>query len=515
MSAREGPRRLYFFRIAVAALIAIAALAALSFVSVADLSRLALDTAKNNLLSDSMLIAQSLDGTLRLSDVVLEDTVSRIGSKVPLSEALVHAALGLPEAENIYCTDRQFTVLATAYARNTALLRIPADKAGRAAVGLDGSVFLIETPAEGGRTLASVRKTGNGSLLFAIFNSSIFDKKLSLLMDPSIRKVDIVDADGGILELRSVENGVGGGTDDMMEASFALSSFPLVIRVRANKQAILGTSLRRIQTFMPLALGCAAAALVLFGYGMILNRRAMRADGLEHELAAKDMLFHEVNHRVKNNLAVAGSIIGLGEGMVIDAPEDKKAETSIEVLRDTRHRLLSMSMLHEQLYKHASLAVVDLGAYLGDLSKLLATSYALSGIRIVADVSTGLRLNLSSSVPVALIVNELVTNAIKYAFPNHGGEIRIHACATATDGIEIEVSDDGVGPSENANTGFGSSLMEGLATQVDAKLTRLNKEDGGTAWLLSIPSATKEFFSKIVPTKVDFVNKHDRGKRKS
>ena len=57
--------------------------------------------------------------------------------------------------------------------------------------------------------------------------------------------------------------------------------------------------------------------------------------------------------------------------------------------------------------------------------------------------------------------------------------------------------------------------MEGLATQVDAKLTRLNKEDGGTAWLLSIPSATKEFFSKIVPTKVDFVNKHDRGKRKS
>jgi len=515
VSGREGPRRLYFFRIAVAALIAIAALAALSFVSVADLSRLALDTAKNNLLSDSMLIAQSLDGTLRLSDVVLEDTVSRIGSKVPLSEALVHAALRLPEAENIYCTDRQFAVLATAYARNTALLRIPTVEAGRAVVGLDGSVLLVEAPAEGGRTLASVRKTGNGSFLFAIFNSTIFDKKLSLLMDPSIRKVDIVDADGGILELRSVENGIGGGKDDMMEASFALASFPCVIRVQANKQAILGTSLKRIRTFMPLALGCAAAAFALFVYGMILNQRAMRTDGLERELAAKDVLFHEVNHRVKNNLAVAGSIIGLGEGIVNDAPADKKAETSIEVLRDTRNRLLSMSMLHEQLYKHASLAVVDLGAYLGDLSKLLTTSYALSGIRIIADVTTGLRLNLSSSVPVALIVNELVTNAIKYAFPNHGGEIMIHARATASDGIEIEVSDDGVGSSEKAKTGFGSSLMEGLASQVDAELRQLTKGKAGTAWLISIPSTATEFSSKIFPAKVEHRNEHDRGNRKS
>jgi two-component sensor histidine kinase len=360
-----------------------------------------------------------------------------------------------------------------------------------------------------------MRKAGNGSLFFVIFISSIFDKKLSLLMDPSIRQVDLLDADGGTLELRSSGNMIRRGSDSTMEASFALASFPLSIRVRADKQALLETSLKRIRTFMPLALGCAAAALALFGYGLVFSRHAMRADILDSELAAKELLFHEVNHRVKNNLAVAGSIIGLGEGMVLDAPDDKKTQTSIEVFRDTRNRLVSMSMLHEQLYKHASLAVVDLGAYLGELSELLATSYALSGIRIHADVTTGLRLNLSNAVPVALIVNELVTNAIKHAFPGGGGEIRIHARATATGGIEVEVSDDGIGSGENGQNGFGSSLMEGLASQIDAELRQLKKEQGGTAWLVSIPSAATEASAMAGPTKYTRRGDRDRRNRRS
>ena len=487
MRSRGTGRRKYFYGFAVAAFLAVAALAALSFISMADLNRLALEAAENDLLSEAMLIAQSVDGTLRLSEAVLEEAALRVRSGRSLDETLTYAALALPEADNVYFADRNFRVLASASARNDPKLLMPKAQAERMRSNAAGSVLLAEAPAEGGLVLAFPRPAGAGAFVVAVFRSSLLESRLALLLEPSIRELAIVDEKGQALDLLSSGERKEAAEGGALEASYAFANYPLKVHILADRQAILAAPERRVRVFMPLAFSCAAAALALFGFGIFLERRAAAADRLSQELEAKELLFREVNHRVKNNLAVAGSIISLGESAVLDASEEERAETAIEVLRDTRDRIISMAMLHEQLYKHSSDMTVDLGAYLADLSRLLAESYASPSVRIDCEASEGLALSINRAVPMALIVTELVTNANKHAFPEGKGAILIRAKASASGGFDIEVRDDGIGLRGKPGEGFGSLLVEHLSAQLGGSLRSLGNGGRGTAWLLSIP----------------------------
>ncbi|HOX32505.1 MAG TPA: sensor histidine kinase [Spirochaetales bacterium] len=483
--SRPPARRWVFYAIAGGVFAAVLALAALSFASMASLGRLALQSSERRLLSDAMLLARAMDGSLRLSEAVLDEAGAKARSGSSLQSALAFAALALPEADNVYYLDRDFDVVAAASAREAPLLRASPGMLGRAGLSPGGAVFLADAPAEGGPCLVSLRPAAGGASFAALFRSSLLGVRLSLLMDPAIGKVELVDAEGLSLELLAPKVERSGRAS--LAASFALSNYPLQVRVEADRETMLGPSAQRTRAFMPLALVSAAAALLLFAYALRLERRAAMADRLDQELAAKVLLLGEVNHRVKNNLSVAGSIIGLGESAVLDAPDEEKALMAAEVLRDARDKILSMSMLHEQLYKHSSFAAVDLGAYLADLARLLAESYASRSIGIEAEAEEGLVLGINSALPVALIVTELVTNASKHAFPSQRGRIRIRAAAGEGGGIEIEVLDDGVGMACAAERGFGSLLVEHLAAQVGARLEAGGASGGGSRWRLSLP----------------------------
>jgi PAS domain S-box-containing protein len=189
----------------------------------------------------------------------------------------------------------------------------------------------------------------------------------------------------------------------------------------------------------------------------------------EASLREKEVLLKEVYHRVKNNLQVVSSLLEMqGRGL--------KDEALREVLADSARRVKSMALVHEQLYHSHDLAQIDFGDYAKSLVENLAYSLlaAQHGIRVEVDVQD-VRLGIETAIPCGLIINELVSNAIKHAFPGgSGGRVRLSFRALEAGGWLMEVSDDGVGPPagfdpQNCTT-LGMRLVSALCTQIAGNL---------------------------------------------
>jgi PAS domain S-box-containing protein len=182
---------------------------------------------------------------------------------------------------------------------------------------------------------------------------------------------------------------------------------------------------------------------------------------LEGELAAKEVLLKEIHHRVKNNLQVVSSLLNLQEGAITD-PMARK------VFTDCQSQIQSMSMVHEALYNSGSFENVDMQAYFDRLVEYLANLYegAYRGIEWEVD-ARGISLDIARAIPVALIVNELVSNVFKHAFPEgRKGAFRVSARAGES-GFRVEVEDDGVGlGASDGRRGVGTDLVAALAEQI-------------------------------------------------
>jgi two-component sensor histidine kinase len=212
---------------------------------------------------------------------------------------------------------------------------------------------------------------------------------------------------------------------------------------------------------------------------------------LRQSLSEKEALLKEIHHRVKNNLQIVSSLLYLQE----DAMQDPKG---VEILRESQNRVKSMALIHEQLYGTDNLAKIDFGRYVYSLTANLFDAYGIDPaclrLKINAD---DISLGVDMAVPCGLIVNELVSNAIKHAFPNHtGGTIEIMIRMVSTGQMEIVVADDGVGletPSPNPDsTSLGLRLIDTLTTQLDGKLSV--ETDNGTRFgiLINIPEPNKK-----------------------
>ncbi|MBF0530947.1 MAG: PAS domain S-box protein, partial [Deltaproteobacteria bacterium] len=171
----------------------------------------------------------------------------------------------------------------------------------------------------------------------------------------------------------------------------------------------------------------------------------------------------EVLHRVKNNLQVLASLLNLQ----IRREQDPKVR---EAIRETQNRILSMALVHESIYRSKSLARVDLQVYLSGLFQALRSSFAFTTQRLnlKMEVEPGLTISPDQAVPCGLILNELITNAIKYAFPEgQKGEITVRAHEVDQDKLEFSVGDNGVGlPLEmnwQTTDSLGLSLVKLLA----------------------------------------------------
>ncbi len=184
-----------------------------------------------------------------------------------------------------------------------------------------------------------------------------------------------------------------------------------------------------------------------------VTRRKADRQMIERALEEKTVLLHEIHHRVKNNLQVISSLLNL---------QARNAAPSVgQALSESQARVKAMSLIHQLLYERNDFSQVDLGTYLQRLCALLQESYRDAPSRFVlsANAAAGMDLNLQRAVPCGLLVNELVTNAIKHAFPDgQSGHIEVTLISIDADHCVITVADDGVGLPPDVAPGTSRSL---------------------------------------------------------
>lgn len=218
--------------------------------------------------------------------------------------------------------------------------------------------------------------------------------------------------------------------------------------------------------------------------GQLELRRALRE---QRRLAEqKDLLLQELNHRVKNSLQIIASLIELQSTA---GPTDAGTRS---MLAETRNRVLTVAKLHEQLHRSDDVREVELGAYLRALAKVMAPP-AVEGARVEVRAEGGdAILATDRAVQVGLVVNELVTNALKYAYPaGEPGKVRVRVEAGERGAHHVTVEDDGVGLPPGfdpaARTSLGMRIVTGLARQLRAGLSWSG--DGGARFRLELPPA--------------------------
>ena len=169
-------------------------------------------------------------------------------------------------------------------------------------------------------------------------------------------------------------------------------------------------------------------------------------------LAEKETLLKEVHHRVKNNMQVISSLLRLQEGRV----KDKDAAA---LLKDSQNRIQSMALVYNKLYQSENLASINMTDYIKELSAGLVKSYAVSPVRVTVNVApSNVFLDVDLAIPCGMVINELVTNSLKYAFPgNRKGQITI-SLKENEQGLQLTVRDDGVGIPEDINLANTSTL---------------------------------------------------------
>jgi PAS domain S-box-containing protein len=161
-----------------------------------------------------------------------------------------------------------------------------------------------------------------------------------------------------------------------------------------------------------------------------------RSENLKQSLEEKEILLQEIHHRVKNNIQVISSLIQLQSRHIKD-------EKYREMFKESRDRIRSMALVHERLYQSENLANIDFNKYIRDLAYNLRRSYGATGI--VLNVECDVSLGIDTAIPCGLIINELISNSLKHAFPgNREGEIRI-VFHSLNENIELIVCDNGVG----------------------------------------------------------------------
>jgi len=235
-------------------------------------------------------------------------------------------------------------------------------------------------------------------------------------------------------------------------------------------------------------------ALVLVGLGlfMLYQYRTIKRINVEvnkkntiitSALEEKELLLREIHHRVKNNLQVISSLLSLQSRDINDG-------AALEAVNESRNRVKSMALIHQNLYQEENLTGIDMGQYIGKLAKSLLTNYKIdrSKVDLVTDIDE-LNLDVDTTIPLGLILNELLTNTLKYAFPD-GREGRVEIRLKEEDQeLLLEVRDNGVGYDPQAergeeSSGFGMNMIKTFSKKLKAEHRVWN--DGGMVVELKI-----------------------------
>ena len=200
---------------------------------------------------------------------------------------------------------------------------------------------------------------------------------------------------------------------------------------------------------------------------LIVDKNQLISDK-DELLYEKDLLLKEVNHRVKNNLQIVMSLLASQSGNV----ENKKVQ---EAIQESQNRVQAIALIHDQLYNTDKITEIELSPYIHELVYALNGSINKSRSKILIHCEVDkILLDVAQAIPVGIILNEAVTNALKYAFPgDRSGEIRI-IVRQLDQQVQMHISDNGIGlPTDfslSAANSLGITLIKGLTSQLKGKI---------------------------------------------
>lgn len=207
-----------------------------------------------------------------------------------------------------------------------------------------------------------------------------------------------------------------------------------------------------------------------------VKERRQAEEQAKATLREKEVLLQEVHHRVKNNLQIISSLLALQANNISD-PD------IVDIFHDSENRVRSMALIHESLYRSDNLAEIDFGEYIRSLTQNLFNSGDAKVRNIHYTISANtIWMEVSQAVPCGLILNELITNVLKHAFPhNQPGQVDIHLAAKEDKVVSLRVQDNGIGFTANFDpetvTSLGLQLVHMLVDQLGGKL-KITEDNG-------------------------------------
>lgn len=214
-----------------------------------------------------------------------------------------------------------------------------------------------------------------------------------------------------------------------------------------------------------IGIGALLIGFLVFGF-FSWRDRAKKNELLTAKNQENELLLKEIHHRVKNNLEIVSSLLAL-QSAQIDDPQTREA------MQESQNRVNSIGIVHQNLYQGTNLGSIEMKGYLLNLSENILDSFGVEEKIQLELAMEKLELDIDTAVPLGLIINELITNTIKYAFPDSDkGIITIKMEKQAQNMLRLEVSDNGIGKSsEIQGTGFGSQLVTLLTQQLNGTMT--------------------------------------------
>jgi len=226
------------------------------------------------------------------------------------------------------------------------------------------------------------------------------------------------------------------------------------------------------------------AGLVFAYLKSIKNQRLIAEQKriIEASLVEKDSLLKEIHHRVKNNLQMVSSLLSL-------QTKNTRSKAAIEALEEGKSRVKAMALIHQKLYQNDDLSVIEMQGYIESLINSVQSVYKKGGHNInIAIDAEGVELDIDRAIPFGLILNELVSNSFKYAFPDDddNGKIYIHLRKNGGQEGYFEYTDNGVGlpddTDDRANSSMGIRLMNRLVNQLQSTLNIDKTSEGVRFW---------------------------------
>ena len=220
----------------------------------------------------------------------------------------------------------------------------------------------------------------------------------------------------------------------------------------------------------------------LSGILIDVTERKLSEQKISRSLKEKELLLKEIHHRVKNNLQVVSSLLKLQSGFVKD-------ENSLDLLIDSQNRVRSMALVHQKLYQSKDFSEIDFNEYLRQLSEHLFNVFKAKSDNIEILINSGkVNLSIDQAIPCGLIINELISNSLKYAFPDgRKGKVQVNLAYNDNKMYNISISDNGIGFPKNIDyketKSLGLQLVNTLVGQIDGTI---NMENGiGTTFKIS------------------------------